>query len=149
MPHVTVEYTANLGADARIPELLAAINRAMLAQRHEGKPVYPIGGLRTRAVRLEEYLIADGAADDAFVHVTVRAGAGRPDAVERAAGDAVFAALSAHYDALFATRTLALSLDMQRFSEAGTWKRNNIHARYKGPQASQGSQPALPPVPAA
>lgn len=145
MPHVIVEYTANLGADARIPELLAAINRAMLAQRHEGKPVYPIGGLRTRAIRLEEYLVADGAADDAFVHVTVRAGAGRPEAVEQAAGDAVFAALSAHFDAVFAARTLALSLDMQRFSEAGTWKRNNIHARYKLVLP----QKALPAVPAA
>ena len=76
MPHVTVEYTANLGADARIPELLAAINQAMLAQRHEGKPVYPIGGLRTRAIRLDEYLVADGAAsgDDAFVHAMAQRG---------------------------------------------------------------------------
>ena len=131
MPHVTVEYTDNLGDQARIPALLAAINAAMLAQRHEGKPVFPIGGLRTRAVRLTDYQVADGAADDAFVHVTLRAGAGRPEHVERAAGDAVFAALSAHFDAAFATRTLALSLDMQRFSEAGTWKRNNIHDRYR------------------
>lgn len=110
----------------------------MLAQRHDGKPVYPIGGLRTRAVRLEEYLVADGAsADDAFVHVTIRAASGRPEAVERAAGDAVFAVPSARYDALFAVRALALSLDMQRFSEAGTWKRNNMHARCKPATAGQ------------
>ncbi|XHO98053.1 5-carboxymethyl-2-hydroxymuconate isomerase, partial [Azospirillum sp. A26] len=35
------------------------------------------------------------------------------------------------FAALFASRFLALSLEIQEFSEAGTWKHNNIHGRYK------------------
>jgi 5-carboxymethyl-2-hydroxymuconate isomerase len=35
-----------------------------------------------------------------------------------------------HFDPLFQRRTLALSLELSEFSEAGTLKHNNIHARY-------------------
>ncbi len=137
MPHIIVEYTANLGPAARIPELLASINGTILAQRDEaGAPVYPIGGVRSRAIALEEFCVADGGDDYAFVHVTLKIGAGRSEAVERRTGDAVFAAVKAHFAELYATRPLALSLELARFSEAGTWKHNNIHARFRQPDAA-------------
>jgi len=39
--------------------------------------------------------------------------------------------LKEHFAALFARRGLALSMEIVEFSEAGTWKHNNIHARFK------------------
>jgi 5-carboxymethyl-2-hydroxymuconate isomerase len=93
--------------------------------------VFPIGGIRSRAIRLTDYCVADGAADDAFVHLTLKIGAGRTADQKQAAGDALFAMVKEHFAALFARRFLALSLEIQEFSEAGTWKHNNIHPRYK------------------
>ncbi|CBW73761.1 5-carboxymethyl-2-hydroxymuconate Delta-isomerase [Mycetohabitans rhizoxinica] len=127
MPHVIVEYTANLRADARIGELLATINNTLIAQ----SGVFPIGGIRSRAIALDDYRIADGSGDDAFVHVTLKIGAGRDEATKKKACDALFAAIDAHFAALFATRYLALSLEVVEFSEAGTYKHNNVHARYR------------------
>jgi 5-carboxymethyl-2-hydroxymuconate isomerase len=127
MPHVTVEYTDNLGAEARIPALLATINATLIAQ--DG--VFPTGGIRSRAIRLTEYRVADGAEDDAFVHVTLEMAGGRDPAVRQRALDALFAAIKAHFADLYARRNLALSMDVREFGEAGTYKHNNIHARFR------------------
>jgi len=127
MPHVIVEYTDNIAAEARIPELLAAINGVLIAQGG----VFPTGGIRSRAIRLTDYRVADGAEDDAFVHVTLKIGSGRPDAVKQKACDELFAAIKDHFADLFARRYLALSMELIEFSEGGTYKHNNIHARFK------------------
>ena len=127
MPHVTVEYTANLKPDADIPGLLRKINSTLIAQ--EG--VFPVGGIRSRAIELIDYRVADGSEDDAFVHVTVKIGAGREEAVKKRAFDALFEAIKGHFGDLYATRYLALSMEIAEFSEAGTYKHNNIHARLR------------------
>ena len=127
MPHITVEYTANLKRDADIPGLLAKINGVMIAQ--DG--VFPVGGIRSRAVELTDYRVADGGADDAFVHVTVKIGVGREEAVKKKAFDALFETIKAHFADLYAKRYLALSMEIDEFSEAGTYKHNNIHARFR------------------
>jgi 5-carboxymethyl-2-hydroxymuconate isomerase len=49
-------------------------------------------------------------------------------------GDDLFQVITEHFAALFQKRSLALSLEISEFSEAGTWKQNNIHARYKTAQ---------------
>lgn len=127
MPHLTVEYTDNLQSP-RIPELLRALNAVLLAR----PDVYPVGGIRARAYRLTEYAVADSTdPQDAFVHVVLKIGAGRSDEVKQATGDDLFAVLKAHFADEFAARPLALSQEIQEFSEAGTWKHNNIHARYR------------------
>lgn len=126
MPHLTVEYTDNLTAP-RVPELLRALNGVLLAR----PDVYPPGGIRARAHRLTEYVVAEGAHDDAFVHVTLKIAAGRSEAVKAETGAALFEVLKSHFASDFESRYLALSLEIAEFSEAGTFKHNNIHARYR------------------
>ncbi|OMU40743.1 5-carboxymethyl-2-hydroxymuconate isomerase, partial [Burkholderia pseudomallei] len=92
MPHIIVEYTANIRDDARIPVLLKSINETLIAQGG----VFPTGGIRSRAIELQDYCVADGTAADAFVHVTLKIGAGRDDATKKAACDALFDAIKAH-----------------------------------------------------
>jgi 5-carboxymethyl-2-hydroxymuconate isomerase len=128
MPHIIVEYTDNLGADARIPALLKTINDTLIAQ--DG--AFPIGGIRSRALELHDYRVADGAeTSDAFVHITLKIGAGRSDAVKKKTCDELFDAVKAHFAEAYAKRGLALSMELIEFSESGTYKHNNIHARYK------------------
>ena len=127
MPHFVVEYTDNLGAEARIGELLTRVNRILLDQGG----VFPAGGIRSRAVRLTEYAVADGAEDDAFVHAVLTIGAGRSPALKKRVGDQIFDAMKDHFAGLYAKRPLALSFELSEFSEQGTWKHNNIHARFR------------------
>lgn len=128
MPHLILEYSDNLEAEGDIGGLLPKLAQGLIDQG-----AYPIGGIRVRAIGVKHYRIADGAADDAFVHATLKIGAGRSDAVKQATCDALFAAIKAHFGDLFARRYLALSLELVEFSEAGTWKHNNIHQRFKKP----------------
>lgn len=128
MPHLIYEYTDNLGAaEADIPGLLKKSNQVLIAQGG----VFPIGGIRSRAVCLSDYCVADGEADDAFVHATLKIGAGRSAEIKQKTGEELFGMMAEHFCAAYQKRSLALSLEIVEFSEAGTWKKNNIHARYK------------------
>ena len=127
MPHIVIEYTANLASVARLPVLLKTVNEVLIAQGG----VFPTGGIRSRAIRLDDYRMADGAADDAFVHVTLKIGSGRSEAVKKQTCDALFEAVKAHFAELYAQRYLALSMELCEFSESGSYKHNNVHARFK------------------
>ena len=54
MPHVIVEYSANLEEDVSPRDLIDRIHATILATG-----VYPIGGVRVRAERRDLYAIAD------------------------------------------------------------------------------------------
>lgn len=127
MPHIIVEYTDNIKKEARIASLLEKINRSLL----ENDGLFPIGGIRSRAIELNDYFIADGTGDDAFVHVTLKIGSGRAEEAKKAACDKLFDVMKEHFSDLFSKRYLALSMELYEFSEAGTYKLNNIHQRYK------------------
>ncbi|KAB7707046.1 5-carboxymethyl-2-hydroxymuconate isomerase [Bacillus aerolatus] len=127
MPHFIIEYTDNIKSEANIPALLEKINQSLISR----SDVFPIGGIRSRAIELHDYRVADGTEDDAFVHAVLKIGAGRSEADKEAACDELFEIIKDHFAALFAKRYLALSMELIEFSEAGTYKQNNIHARYK------------------
>ena len=126
MPHVIIEYTANVEADARIPELMRVLNDVLIGYAD----VFPIGGIRTRALRLDQYRRADGAEDDAFIHVTFRIKAGRRKAVTGPICAAMFAAMRAHLADVFARRYLGLTLELVEFGAHGFHVENNVHARF-------------------
>ena len=130
MPHLIVEYTDNLRAEGEIRALLRKANAVLIAQGGVFKP----GAVRSRAIELHDYCMADDAADYAFVHCTLKIGAGRSPAEKRAAGTALFDLIKEHFAALYARRYLALSLELYEFDEGGTYKHNNVHARFAGRQ---------------
>nr|WKF60726.1 5-carboxymethyl-2-hydroxymuconate Delta-isomerase [Paraburkholderia busanensis] len=132
MPHLTLEYSANLADADSLGQLCGALAQCLDAQRDGEQRVYPLGGIRVRALRCEQYCIADGRPEAAFLHANLKIGAGRSDAVKKATGDALFALIKRHFADAFEQHGLALSLEIGEFSEAGTWKHNNLHARLKG-----------------
>ena len=71
MPHIWIEYSANLDLDTRA--LMRVVQDAAVG---DGS-LYPLAGARTRALRVDDYLIVDGHPDNAFVHVLLRIGHGR------------------------------------------------------------------------
>jgi 5-carboxymethyl-2-hydroxymuconate isomerase len=127
MPHFILEYTDNIKSEAQIDELLAKVNRLLIAQGD----VFPTGGIRSRAIELRHYAIADGKEDDAFAHATLKIGSGRDEATKKRVCDALFELMKSHFADLYARRYLALSLELVELNEAATYKHNNIHARFK------------------
>lgn len=122
MPHIWVEYSANLDGDVVVDDLLGHVHAAAIATG-----VFPVGGARTRGVRVDEYKIADGHRDNAFVHVVLRIGHGRDPATKKAAADAVFAAVCAFLRPVFERRPLGISLEMQELDPVLNLKLNNLH----------------------
>ncbi len=132
MSHMTLEYSANLRGEGRFGELCRELAQYMTQLRVEGQAVFPPGGVRVRAVACEEFCIADGSLSDAgFLHAVLKIGAGRSDAAREATCAGLFDIMKAHFAQRFATAGLALSLELYEFSEAGTLKHNNLHARLK------------------
>ena len=72
MPHVTVEYSANLEHLVDMQSVIDAVHAAALATGF-----VPLDGLRTRASPRSTYRIGDGHANNAFVAIAVRLGPGR------------------------------------------------------------------------
>lgn len=126
MPHFILEYTDNIKEEANIPDLLKKINQVLISR----SDIFPIGGIRSRAIELKHYFVADGTENDAFVHGTLKIGAGRSEEDKKAVCEEIFAVLKEHFSELYEKRYLALSLELYEFS-FGTFKLNNIHGRYK------------------
>jgi 5-carboxymethyl-2-hydroxymuconate isomerase len=134
MSHMTLEYSANLRGEGRFGELCRKLAQFMTALRIDGAAVFPPGGVRVRAIACEEYCIADGTAHEAgFVHAVLKIGAGRGDAAKQATCAGLFEIMKEHFAEQFGKQGLALSLELAEFSESGTLKHNNLHARFKKP----------------
>ncbi|MCC8969237.1 5-carboxymethyl-2-hydroxymuconate Delta-isomerase [Bradyrhizobium brasilense] len=126
MPHFTLEYSANLDD---LVDMSATVELVRKAAVETG--IFPLGGIRVRAVRCEHYAIADGRKNYGFLDMVLRLGEGRDPATRKKAGEHIFKALSAHLDPVFANSKFALSFDMQINDKETSWKRNNIHDALK------------------
>ena len=132
MSHMTLEYSSNLRAAGRLGELCRKLAQFMTGLEVEGTPIFPPGGVRVRAIACEEYCIADGSlADAGFVHAVLKIGAGRSDAAKSATKAGLFDIMKAHFADQYQKQGLALSLEFVEFSENGTLKHNNLHARLR------------------
>lgn len=127
MPHFIVEYTDNIKTEADIPNLLKKVNSVLISR----SDLFPTGGIRSRAIELQDYRVADGKEDDAFVHAILKIGAGRSVEDKKETCDELFEVVKDHFANLFTRRYLALSMELIEFSEEGTYKHNNIHRRFK------------------
>lgn len=125
MPHCIVEYTDNLGPEAAIQRLL----EKLAAKFRDSNGVFPAGGIRVRAIRLTEYVIADAEGDDAFVNITNKISSGRDPDFKKQFFDELFEIVREHLQPVFDTRSFALSMYIEEVDEAGSYKLNNIRAR--------------------
>ena len=133
MPHVTIQYTANLDPEARIDALCATLAEVICAQRDgEGKRLFPIGGTRVLAYPAQAFAVADGAPDRAFVYLNVRIAPGREPARVQATGEALIAAVRSHFEKLFASRALGITLQIDEGAPVFDVKHSNLHPLFAG-----------------
>ena len=121
MPHQIIEYSANLESRMDVQALVDGLHQ--VAAETDG---LPLGGLRTRAAKRDRYQIADCHPDNAFVHVILKLGHGRPVEVRRAFGEKLFAALCELLEPVSSTSPIAISFEIQQIDPELTWKKNNL-----------------------
>src|ERR1043166_7241644 len=107
MPHFTIEYSANLDSQLDMKLVCEVVRKAAVETG-----IFPLGGIRVRAIRCEHYAIADSRHDYGFLDMVLRIGEGRDLPTRQRAGEHVFQVLSKHLDPVFAASKFALSFDM-------------------------------------
>lgn len=127
MPHLTIEYSANLDGRVDLDALCAALLETVLETG-----LFEVGAVRVRALRADHYAIADRLPENAFVDLSFRIGKGRSADEKKRAGEAIFATASSLLAPLFETPHFALSLEIREIDADLSWKKNAIHPRLRG-----------------
>jgi 5-carboxymethyl-2-hydroxymuconate isomerase len=124
MPHITIEYSANLEKDVDIRALVHGVHAAALASG-----VFEMGAVRTRAERRDVYEIADGDPANAFIHVDLNMAPGRDVAARKRVAQATLDVVAEATKAVFTRSGLALSVEIHEIDNATALRLNNLHAR--------------------
>ncbi|WP_299141528.1 5-carboxymethyl-2-hydroxymuconate isomerase [uncultured Tateyamaria sp.] len=121
MPHITLEYSANLDAHLDMGALCVALKDAAAATG-----IFPPAGIRVRAFAAQHVVIADGDPQHGFVDINIRLAAGRDAAAKTRATDAVFAAAQAFTADVMAARPFMLSLELREIDATYSRKASSI-----------------------
>jgi 5-carboxymethyl-2-hydroxymuconate isomerase len=124
MPHLTLEYTDNL--DFAVQPLLARLHEELVATG-----AVNLKGIKSRAVRLTDYRIADGDPAYAFVHVSLLIREGRPLEVQQEAARRVMNVLKESFGQRFESGYLSLSVDIKEMGEGIAQTLHNIPEKGK------------------
>ncbi len=126
MPHFILEYSGNLDDDLDVASLFETLHETAI-----DTGLFPIGGIRSRAVRCEEYRVADGDPENCFVHLTAKIGAGRKLDIRKAAAERVFETLTQFLQPIFDKRYLSIGFELVELHSELNFKKNNIHDKLK------------------
>jgi 5-carboxymethyl-2-hydroxymuconate isomerase len=97
MPHLKIEYTANLDALTDVGALCKTLSHTLVTMKDaNGTLVFPLYGTRVLAYPAAQYAVADGEQGRAFVYMNMRVTPGRSDELIKAVGDELLAAAKAH-----------------------------------------------------
>ena len=121
MPHITLEYSANLENMLDMSALCHVLKDAAAATG-----VFPPAGIRVRAHAASYAVIADGDPRHGFVDITVRLAAGRDYAAKTRATDAVFEAARAFTADVMASTPFMLSLELREIDPEYSRKTSSI-----------------------
>ena len=126
MPHLTLEYSANLEGVVDLNDLCK-----LLAKTLQETKLFELGAIRVRAVRCDAYVIADDLPQNAFLDAGLRIGVGRSHDDKKRVGEAMFAATTEFLKTQFTTPHFALSLEIREIDAELSWKKNAIHPRLR------------------
>jgi 5-carboxymethyl-2-hydroxymuconate isomerase len=129
MPHVVLQYTANLEAGVDMPALCRDIAAVLIAQKDEtGGPLFPPGGTRVLAYPAQVHAVADGKNDYGFCYVNIRIATGRSAASVKRAGDAVLAKVQVRFAEAFEKNLVGVTIQIDESpGQVYDAKHNNLH----------------------
>ncbi|WP_207885259.1 5-carboxymethyl-2-hydroxymuconate Delta-isomerase [Pseudomonas sp. 30_B] len=115
MPHIAIDYTANLANDLQPLDLPRKLHKAAQAMG-----VFPINGLRTFARAIGEYRVGANTTNEAFINIQVRIAPGRPEELRQRIVDTLFATAEQTLAELIARRPVGLQLEITEFDRSLT-----------------------------
>lgn len=124
MPHVIVEYSANIEAEVPPQRLVEELHQAAIASGI-AEPV----AVRTRLMRREHYRVGDGSPQNAFVHIDIRARKGRTLEQKKAAVQALYDQANKTLEPSFRARPLALTVEIHEIDPETRLLRNGMRER--------------------
>ena len=124
MPHLQVQYSQNLATRIDFAQLCRDLNSALAETE-----LFPIGGIRVRAIPVAVYSIADNHEENSFLDAVLRIGAGRTQEQKSMVGKKLMEVLEAQCPDLLAAPYFALSLEIVEIHPELSWKTNSIHPR--------------------
>ena len=128
MPHLVILYTPQLDAETDMPALCRTLADTMIGVKDEkGQPVFPVGGVRVLAYPAAHSAVADSQRDYAFVYLNLRMARGRSEVAQKNAGDALTAAVRAHFAPVLAERPVGITLQIDEGAEVFDAKLGNLH----------------------
>jgi 5-carboxymethyl-2-hydroxymuconate isomerase len=108
VPHITVEYSANVEQHVRIDGLIEALQDAAFATG-----IAELAGFRTRGERRDHYRVADGNPTNCFVAVTIRVARGRSAEDLKNLREVVTKAAIDYLEPVFANAPISFSCEVQ------------------------------------
>jgi 5-carboxymethyl-2-hydroxymuconate isomerase len=122
MAHFIYEYSANLPAD--VLDLAGLMEKIHQAASDSG--VFPPAGIRSRAMRCDEFRVGDGNPNNGFLNLSIKLGRGRDLDTRMAIGQTLFDILTDHLQPLFDSQGLAVSFEMRELEEHVKFNKKNI-----------------------
>ena len=130
MPHLTIDYTANLEATASMDMLCTTLAATLVALRHDdGTPLFPVIGTRVMARPAPHFAVADGQPDRSFLYLNLLITPGRSPAMVQRVGEAVLACVKAHLAPVFGAHAVGLTLQVYEGAPVYEGKHNNLADR--------------------
>lgn len=127
MPHLHIDYSANLDTQADIGLLCQDLAEALAALRDGlGAPMFPLAGTRVLAYPAPHHAVAGGREGFGFMYLNLRVTPGRSDAAHAQAGEALMAVLRAAFPG---DEPVGITLQIDATAPAWEGKQNNIAAK--------------------
>ncbi|MDO9403776.1 MAG: 5-carboxymethyl-2-hydroxymuconate isomerase [Polaromonas sp.] len=127
MPHLNIQYTANLDTACDMAAFCHTLRNTLLSlQKDDGTALFPLTGTRVMAYPAHHSAVADGNPERAYIYMNLRIMRGRTDALKKLAGEALLESASAFLEPVFASRGLGLTVHVDEGADVFEGKRNNI-----------------------
>ncbi len=122
MAHFIYEYSANLDEELLdMPGLMQKLHESAVASE-----IFPIAGIRSRAIKCDHFRVADGAPDKGFINVSMKVGRGRDVATRQEVGESLWRAMLAHLEPLMASQPVTCSFEMRELDEHVKFNQRNF-----------------------
>lgn len=122
MAHFILEYSTNLKkTEINVDSLFEKLHRCAI-----DSTIFPVAGIRSRAIACDEYRIADGDPDLAFVNLSVKVGSGRSLETRKEVGKQLFDVLVEHLQPVIDSRYIGISFEMRELDPDVKFNKNNI-----------------------
>ncbi|GBQ92363.1 5-carboxymethyl-2-hydroxymuconate isomerase [Acetobacter nitrogenifigens DSM 23921 = NBRC 105050] len=126
MPHLSIEYSANLRESVDLTTLCVRLRDAILETG-----LFEVGAVRVRAFEASAWAVADMLPENAFIDMSFRIGEGRTLDEKKRAGEAIFSTAAMVTGQLLEKSNFALSLEIREIDSRLSWKKNSMHGRLR------------------